>query len=459
MIIRTVNPPEAKAGTRRLRSIAAVTVIAAVAVLSACSAPGGSQSSAPYAEVSEDLGSEPITVKMTVATGAEGDYADQTAALFTEKYPNVTFDITKIDFTTLVETAPQLISGANVPDVIQLAKFGNLVKNDLLTNLDEYADLYGWSEWDQSQFASLRMEEGGTVLGSGSLYGIGHGSNIVGVYYNRALADQLGITPPTSVAEFEDQMAAAKAAGILPLIMNGADGLISFPLQQLAVAYADSTQSIQDWIFNKPDATIDTPELVEAAATLQKWQEDGFISPDVVSLDGTAATAQFVAGEGLFYNTGNWSAPAFDASETQTFGFFPFPAAEPGGQIAGMTAANISAIPSAAKNKNAAAAYLNFIQTDPEARLLTTTITGTVPPSVPGAEPIDVEAGTAAADSITGLDEISKANGLMGFMANATQAFTSSTLIPQTQLLIAGKVTPEDFAATLQSDYEEQLTQ
>ncbi len=52
-----------------------------------------------------------------------------------------------------------------------------------------------------------------------------------------------------------------------------------------------------------------------------------------------------------------------------------------------------------------------------------------------------------------------KSNGLVGFLADATASIHVNSLIPQTQLLLAGKTTPEAYAAKVQSDYERDLGQ
>jgi hypothetical protein len=42
-------------------------------------------------------------------------------------------------------------------------------------------------------------------------------------------------------------------------------------------------------------------------------------------------------------------------------------------------------------------------------------------------------------------------------MVNATSAISAQTLVPESELLIGGKVTPASFASTVQSDYVSQL--
>ena len=53
------------------------------------------------------------------------------------------------------------------------------------------------------------------IRGSGTLYAMGLNYSLTGVFYNKKLAAQIGMTePPKTVAEFEDLLAKAKAAGL-----------------------------------------------------------------------------------------------------------------------------------------------------------------------------------------------------------------------------------------------------
>ena len=103
---------------------------------------------------------------------------------------------------------------------------------------------------------------------------------MTGVFYNKELAAQIGMTaPPTTVAEFEALLAAAKDAGLQPIMQwnaTASGGGLAFPLQNLMAAYGP-TEPINDWIFQKPDATIDTPANLTAAEHLQQWVEAGLL--------------------------------------------------------------------------------------------------------------------------------------------------------------------------------------
>ena len=184
----------------------------------------------------------------------------------------------------------------------------SLVADGLLMNLDGYASAFGWDEWPAAQLAQNRVAEDGT-RGSGSLYAMGLNYSLTGVFYNRELAAQIGMTePPATVAEFDDLLAAAKEAGLLPIMVWNAaasGGGLAFPLQQLMAAYGPP-EPINDWIFQKPEATINTPSNLEAAEHLQQWIEAGYFPEDANAIQYTDANARFRGGEGLFIFNGDW---------------------------------------------------------------------------------------------------------------------------------------------------------
>ncbi len=439
--------------SRRLAAIVAVG-IATASVLSACAPPGASTAPVDSAPASTDLGTEEITLDIVTDTPGV-DALKEHGEGFMKLHPNVTVKVTGQDFNTLITNAPRLLASGDVPDLVRLASFGNLVKDKLISPLDDYAEAYGWDQWPQSQFASLRSNEEGTVRGKGKLYGAGPGYGLTGVYYNKAILDELGGALPTTLDEFEALLQQAHAAGYTGLLTQGKDGGLTYPLQNLIMNFGGA-EPVQAWNFNEPGATIDTSATVEAAATLQSWSDRGLINADTNSVDFTSAPVEFQKGRSLFWASGNWSAPGADNAMPGNVGFFLFPSMNATDPRYGMSASYILSVPSKSDQKDAAAAFLDYVQTDPGARQVTFDQIGLLP-----AGPEDAPALTAApgaqADTLTQFAEAFASNGLVEFMANATASMSVSTLIPQTQLLVTGKVTPEAFAAKVQADYEASL--
>jgi raffinose/stachyose/melibiose transport system substrate-binding protein len=379
------------------------------------------------------------------------------AALFEAQNPGITVNIVGQDFNTLQLNVPRILAGPNPPDIIRLGAFGNTVADKQLTNLDPYASKYGWDKWPQAQFESTRSNAAGTERGSGSLYGVGPGFGLTGVYYNKADLAKIGAMVPVTLASLEADLAKAKTAGIAPMVISGPAQTLAFALQDLLVDYQGSVTPVQNWNYDVPGANINTPSFVKAAATLQTWSKDGYFPSDVNALQESDAVAEFDSGQGLFYVSGNWDAPAIDKAGPGKFGFFAFPPVAAGGIADAMSASDLQVIPATAANPAQAASFLNFIQTNQAARQDTLDLGGYVPGGPANAAPLKAPAGSAVAGTVQVFDHALAKNELTEFMVNATSSISASALVPETELLVGGKVTPANFAKTIQSDYVSEL--
>ena len=244
-------------------------------------------------------GTEEVVLNAYFETGF--DLPFELADEFTAQFPNVTWDIKQDQFTNLMNATPRLLSGDNPPDLIRLPSMVSLVHDGLLKNLDDYATAFGWDQWPQSQLLQNRVAEDGT-RGSGSLYAMGLNHSLTGVFYNKELATQIGMTePPTTVEEFDALLAEAMARDLQPIMAwnaTASGGGLAFPLQQLMAAYGP-IEPINEWIFQKPGANINTESNLAAAEHLQRWIEAGYFPVDVNAIEYTDANARFRGGEGV----------------------------------------------------------------------------------------------------------------------------------------------------------------
>jgi raffinose/stachyose/melibiose transport system substrate-binding protein len=429
---------------------------------SASEAPSSSTGSeAPSASSTAggpDCGTEPVTLSAYFETGF--DIPFKLSEEFTKQYPNVTWDIKQDQFTNLMTATPRLLSGDNPPDLIRLPSMVSLVKDGLLKNLDDYATAYGWDQWSAAQLAQNRVAEDGT-RGSGSLYAMGLNYSMTGVFYSKKLAEQIGMTqPPATVAEFEDLLKKAKDAGLQPIMAwnaTASGGGLAFPLQNLMAAYGP-TEPINDWIFQKPDTTIDTPTNLTAAEHLQQWVEADYFPEDVNAIEYTDANSRFGKGEGVFMFNGDWQNATYDKDQPEGVGFFVFPPGETGGKVAAMSAPLTYGIAANAKNADCAAFFFNWVATDEVARQINVDIGG----SNPGG-PTDLPIPTAAAGSVTNEtlaagNQVAKDNGGMDFIANATGAIFAQGWTPELQKLVGDKQDAAGLLKAVQAEYEKELS-
>ena len=451
-------------------------IMLVMSVVAACASPGAvspsptpvatASAEAPSASAAEpspseaatpSCGTDPITLNAYFETGF--DIPFKLSEEFTRQYPNVTWDIKQDQFTNLMTATPRLLSGDNPPDLIRLPSMVSLVADGLLKNLDEYATAFGWDQWSAAQLAQNRVAEDGT-RGSGSLYAMGLNYSMTGVFYNKELAAQIGMTePPTTVAEFEDLLAKAKDAGLQPIMQwnaTASGGGLAFPLQNLMAAYGP-TEPINDWIFQKPGATIDTPTNLTAAEHLQAWVEAGYFPEDANAIEYTDANARFGDGEGVFMFNGDWQNAVYDTDLPGNVGFFVFPSAEADGKLAAMSAPLTYGIATNATNADCAAFFFNWVATDETARQINVDIGG----SNPGG-PTDLAVPSAAEGSVTNEtlaagNEVAKDDGGMDFIANATGSIFAQGWTPELQKVIGGRQDAAGLLKAVQAEYEKEL--
>jgi len=423
---------------------------------------GASQTAGPSGSATAagpTCGTSPVVLNAYFETGF--DLPFKLSAEFTKQFPNVTWNISQDQFSNLMTSTPRLLAGDNPPDLIRLPTMVSLVKDKLLKNLDDYVTAFGWDKWPAAQLAQNRVGSDGT-RGSGSLYAAGLNYSLTGVFYNKKLATQIGMTqPPATVAAFEDLLAKAKAANLQPIMAwnaSASGGGLAFPLQQLMAAYGP-TQPINDWIFQKSGATIDTPTNLTAAQHLEQWVKAGYFPKDANAIEYTDANARFGKGEGVFMFNGDWQDAAYDKDFAGNVGFFVFPSGTDGGSVAAMSAPLTYGIAAKAKNADCAAFFLNWVATNDAARQVDVTVGGSNPGGPTDLAIPPAAAGSIINDTLAAGGSVAKANGAMDFIANATGSIFAKGWTPELQKMIGGKQTADGLLKAVQAEYQKELAQ
>lgn len=435
------------------RRLAALTAVLSFGVV-ACGAPGADESEAPTSsgEVSTELTDEDVTLELYLETGFP--VVEELSKEFTKQHPNITFDVRSDQFATLTENASRVMASDDAPDLVRLPQVVDAATDGLLLDLDPYFDAYGWDEFPASQLEQLRVSEDGT-RGSGPLYAMGVGYSVTGVYYNKSVAERIGMDEvPTTVADLEAAMADAKAAGEQPIMQFNDIGGVAFPFQALLNQYADPAETA-DWIFQKPGATIDTPAAVQAAEKIGDWAEQGYFPEDANSLDYTNMVGRFVKGEGLFMFNGDWESGNLGTSMGDDVGFFLMPTAEEGGTPVAMGAPNTYVVPAKSEHPDEMAYFLNWIHTDEKARQIV--VDGGAAPGGPPSLPIPAAPNPLTEQTLAAAATIGESGVLVDFVANATSGIYANAIRPELQSLLDGRTTAEDVTAALQATYEEEL--
>lgn len=428
---------------------------AGAAAGSGSAASGSAAASGSGTASTPNCGTAPVTLSGYFETGFPLPKA--LADEFTKQYPNVTWKIREDQFAVITQNAARTLAD-NPPDLMRLPQLSGLAKDGVLKNMDSYATAFGWDKWPSSQLSQMRVNTDGS-RGSGPLLAMGLNFSMTGIFYNKKLAKQAGITaPPTTLAELDADLQKAKAAGIVPIAQfnGGATGGLAFPLQNLMSVYG-SPSTINDWIFDKPGATIDTPSNLQAAQHLQEWVKAGYFASDVNAMDYATMMSRFIGGKSLFIFDGDWESGNLDKQMAGNVGFFLTPPVKAGGAQAAMSAPLTYGIAAKAPHADCAAFFLNWVATNKKARDIGVTIGGSHPMGPADAYMPTVAAGTVTEQTLAAGAKVAKDNGTMDFIANATGAIYAKSWTPQLQELVAGKNSPDTLLKTVQSDYQSEL--
>lgn len=427
-----------------------VSIVAAASLLSlsACG-PGTSKSASTTSEpVSTSLGTGKIELKLWDGAGLK-TFDDQLIEAFRKKYPNVTIKATYDPDNTSQQNGPRIISASDTPDVARITDVNSAVRGHHVINLDAYAKAYGW-ELPKSQTEVYRANTNGKI-GSGSLYAVPDGVSMTGMYWNKKVAKKLGITAaPVTVAELEADMKKAAASGVLAMMMPAKEGGTSYIYQALLTDY-EGRDAVQNWIIQKPGATFSTDGALKAARKIKSWQDAGFFSKDALALDGSTAVSRFCSGDALFFPSGSWYSATINKSLGSDAGWFAFPGTKTDSQSAAANAVTAFGIPANARHKNAAAAFLNFLQSD-EARQIA--VDNGYPPIGEGSAP-DTD-NQLLGQILASYAALVKTGNTTDYINNATAGMQASALIPGFQSLLDGSMTPQRFVGSVQAQYKKE---
>jgi multiple sugar transport system substrate-binding protein len=293
-----------------------------------------------------------LTVWHYYNTDGQVEALETLATAFESTHPgvNVEFAYVPVDqFTTKAVTAAGAKTG---PDVLVFGASGtySLAEAGAIAPMDEWWDGYA----DKDQFP-----EGVLQKVDGQLYGVQGYVNLLGLWYNQDLLDEIGGTVPTTVAETEALMAKAVAVGKQGITLTGKPGLES---QWQGFPWFTS----HGFDYGDPQAA----PMADTFEMLQDWVAKGYLSPEAATWDQTVPFQQFAAGNALFAVNGNWQiAAAKEASFS--YGVAPLPISADGGVLLGGEVQNIGAF---SKHADLAREFLeqSFFSVEGELTLLGT---------------------------------------------------------------------------------------
>jgi raffinose/stachyose/melibiose transport system substrate-binding protein len=434
----------------------------AVAIPIAGCAPGGSGPPAGQASAPSNVNTDPTSIPATTITvmdiwtdktSLQSQWVTAVNSAFTAKYPNIKVNRTSATFDDVNKTLKLKLSDPSTPDVVPANNgwqgIGTFAKAGLILNLDSYAKAYGWDKRIPTTIARQhQVTADGSQIGTGSFFGmpIAQGGFIT-VYYSREKFDKLGLKVPTTFDEFKQALATAKSGGEVPMAIGTQDQWLSTTtLFALMNVFADKTK-ISDFVYGIGGTAADTG-MKEAGTIYQEWAKSDYLPKNFAGTSGADSLQAFVDGTGVFYFYYSDSLPFKNTATADKFGTFLLPTGDFPLQATGATNQNFS-IATKSKSPDAAAAYLDFASSTEAGNLALKT--GVMPFN--GTFEAPANAGALLSDEVGELNAVQKTDGFVPYFDWSSPTMLDN-LGAQTQLLLAGKITPDQLVEACQKDYD-----
>ncbi|MER6807019.1 MULTISPECIES: ABC transporter substrate-binding protein [Streptomyces] len=281
---------------------------------------GGGGSSAAPEEFSYLSVTENTTVKTALTALSKGECkpANDALPLKVETVPQASLD-QKLQLLAGQNALPVQFAAGNAPALTQqLAKSGKVA--DLEKELEELGVL------DQLEPAAVSTIE---ALYGGELQVLPYEYNIEGIFYNKQLFEENGLSVPGTWDELVSAAAKLESKGVRPFSASGQQG---WPLTRLISGYLyrslgpDALQKVADG-----KAKLTDPEYVKAAEEVAELGRKGYFGKGVGSIDYDTAMNEFLTGKAAMFYMGSWAlANISDEKQNkvgaENVGFMPFPA-------------------------------------------------------------------------------------------------------------------------------------
>ena len=258
--------------SRKFKKVISMTMAAAMVVSLAGCGSSGKESS----EKSKEDSSQ--TKKLTYMVG-QSNYIESAFTKIAEKMKEekgieIEFQVTP-DSQGINLTQTKLASG-DVPDLMQL----NIPESYYTYNAGENFEVLNDEEWIER----LSFDKSDIEYMDGNIYGmpITGFSGVMGVIYNKAVFEEMGIEIPKTYDDFLSMCKKIKDAGKTPIYISGNDNwtIQIAPMIFLANALDGGAEDVYDKLYNNETTFADIPEFRQALEAFQNLFKEGYTNED-----------------------------------------------------------------------------------------------------------------------------------------------------------------------------------
>jgi multiple sugar transport system substrate-binding protein len=270
------------------RLIAAAAVgTAALAAIAGCSS---SSSTAASSGSGSGSSTAPVTIDFYGADYGTGPsntttkYWDGIASAFHAAHPNITVNVTTIDWTDFLVKAPALIQAHQYPDILEGEPAPQYAQSDLIYPTSQVLD--------SSTLSNLVPKFLDDTDYQGTPYGIPFTTSTRAMFYNKKALTAAGISsPPATWAQLQGDCPALKAKGYIcygmPLGSEEAQAELLLWFLGNGGGYVNSSGQYD----------INSPQNIQTLTFMQQLAKAGDTEPDPGSTDRKTVWADFAAGK------------------------------------------------------------------------------------------------------------------------------------------------------------------
>jgi len=259
--------------------------------------------------------SEPISLSMwCIATESDSNRHSYEAAIadMQEKYPEINFTWEAFENQSYKTKIKAAVSANELPDIFftwSCAFLGDFVDADKVYCLDDVYQNY------KDELPEVML---GNSTYNGKHYGVPLTMNIVGLFANMELLEQVGYTEiPGTYDEFIECCDKLKAAGIIPFGCAGKETWCVTEYLESVIEKSAGADTLNDIFLGR--ATWANQDVADAVDTFQSLVNNGYFDPSGIGLTNDEVKNNFMAGKYAFYMNGTWNCADFAANEE----FFP----------------------------------------------------------------------------------------------------------------------------------------
>lgn len=408
----------------RAAALTSATLVAAL-TLAACGSTG--EDSPAAGGDGGDAGSgdsTTLTVWHYFSADNQVQLMDDYAQMFEDANPGVTVENVFVPYDQMNSKLVSAAGSQTGPDIAVFngAEASTLALGGALAPIDGYLDAY--EDIDQLPESVIHTIDG-------TRYAVQGYVNLLGLWYNAEILDEIGVEPPTTLDELEDAMAKAKDAGYAGITLSGLPNS-----QGEWQGYPWITAEGFDY------ENLDADAMAAGLGRVRGWVENGWLSQEAVNWDQTVPFQTFAAGGVAFAENGNWQMGTAEADADFEYGVVPLPLGSDAGVYLGGEGQGIGAF---SKNPDLAWKYLTETYLSVEGQVLAADLVGSIPSRADAAQD-DVVTGNALLEPFALTIQKYGANYPASNIPAASVADVQLTVGQAWSAALGGQSTPEKAA-------------